>query len=102
MEKDRESLSPRLRGSKLDDWIEKWIEDNLDQKQKMTQGSLIASRFKQGKLAIPLWVIDRMSTIRDRIFPSQSALDKWLSEQDFPPAIFEKIQSGDSSNQKNG
>lgn len=94
VEKDRESLSPRLRGSKLDNWIEKWIEDNLDQKQKMTQGSLIASRFKQGKLAIPLWVIDRMSTIRDRIFPSQSALDKWLSEQGFPPAIFEKFSQG--------
>ena len=68
VEKDRESLSPRLRGSKLDEWIEQWIEENLDQRQKMTQGSLIASRFKQGKLAIPLWVIDRMFTIRDRIF----------------------------------
>ena len=83
VEKDRESLSPRLRGTKLDEWVEKWIEDNLDQKQKMTQGSLIASRFKQGKLAIPLWVIDRMFTIRDRVFPSQEALDEWLNEQKF-------------------
>ena len=91
VEKDRESLSPRLRGSKLDEWIERWIEDNLDQKQKMTQGSLIASRFKQGKMAIPLWVIDRMFTIRDRVFPSQEALDEWLNEQKFPPHIREKI-----------
>ena len=94
VEKDRESLSPRLRGTKLDEWVEKWIEDNLDQKQKMTQGSLIASRFKQGKLAIPLWVIDRMFTIRDRVFPSQEALDEWLNEQKFPPQVREKISQG--------
>ncbi|MEC7800057.1 MAG: PQQ-binding-like beta-propeller repeat protein [Verrucomicrobiota bacterium] len=94
VERDRESLSPRLRGSKLDQWIEKWIEDNLDQKQKMTQGSLITSRFKKGKLAIPLWVIDRMFTIRDRVFPSQGALDQWLQEQNFPPEIREKISQG--------
>jgi len=94
VEKDRESLSPRLRGSKLDEWIEKWIEENLDQKQKMTQGSLIASRFKQGKLAIPLWVIDRMFTIRDRIFSSQGALDEWLNEQQFPSTVRERISQG--------
>ena len=91
VEKDRESLSPRLRGSKLDQWIEKWIDDNLDQKQKMTQGSLITSRFKQGRLATPLWVIDRMFTIRDHVFPSQEALDQWLQEQKFPPEIRERI-----------
>ena len=94
VEKDRESLSPRLRGSKLDEWIAKWIEDNLDQKQKMTQGSLIASRFKQGKLAIPLWVIDRMFKIRDQVFTSQGSLDEWLQKQKFPPEIREKISQG--------
>ena len=46
-EKARLNLSPRLRGSSLDKWIENWIDENLDQKQKMTQGSLLASRFKK-------------------------------------------------------
>ena len=32
-EADRLSLSPRLRGSKLDEWIAQWIEENLDKKQ---------------------------------------------------------------------
>ncbi len=90
-EQDRLALSPRLRGSKLDEWIAQWIADHLDRKQKMTQGSLIASRFKQGKLAIPLWVIDRIFTIRDRVFPTQNALDQWLGKQDFPEEIREKI-----------
>ena len=91
VEKDRLSLSPRLRGAKLDEWIDNWIEQHLDQKQKMTQGALLASRFKQGKLATPLWVIDRMFKIRDRIFPSQAELDKWLNEQEFPENIRNKI-----------
>ena len=90
-EKDRLSLNPRLRGSKLDEWINQWITDNLDQKQKMTQGALITSRFKQGKLAIPLWVIDRMFTIMDRVFASQREFDQWLGEQGFPDKIREKI-----------
>jgi hypothetical protein len=90
-EKDRLSLNPRLRGSKLDEWINQWIVENLDQKQKMTQGALITSRFKQGKLAIPLWVIDRMFTIMDRVFASQKEFDQWLDEQGFPEQIRERI-----------
>ena len=90
-EKDRLSLNPRLRGSKLDEWINQWIGENLNQKQKMTQGALITSRFKQGKLAIPLWVIDRMFTIMNRVFASQREFDQWLGEQGFPDEIREKI-----------
>ncbi|OUU40287.1 MAG: hypothetical protein CBC16_06400, partial [Verrucomicrobia bacterium TMED56] len=93
-ERDRLSLSPRLRGSKLDKWIDDWIESNLDQKQKMTQGSLIASRFKQGKLAIPISVIDRMFSIKDRVFPSDKALEEWLNQQNFSPGIISKFSEG--------
>ena len=82
-EKDRMSLSPRLRGSKLDQWIEEWINENLDQKQRMTQASLIASRFKKGKLAMSLEVIDKLFSIKDRVFPNQEALDDWIAEQKF-------------------
>ena len=30
MEKTRTNLSPRLRGTKLDEWAKKWIDENLD------------------------------------------------------------------------
>ena len=33
-EMDRLSLNPRLRGSKLEAWIDQWIENHLDQRQK--------------------------------------------------------------------
>ena len=80
-ETDRMNLSPRLRGSKLEEWIEQWLDRNLDQKQLMTQGSLLASRFKQGKLAIPLEAIDRLFAIKDQVFADQRALDEWIGKQ---------------------
>ena len=88
------SLSPRLRGSKLDQWIEEWINENLDQKQRMTQGSLIASRFKKGKLAMSLGVIDKLFSIKDRVFPNQEALDDWIAEQKFDQDTSELISQG--------
>ena len=90
-EKARLNLSPRLRGTKLDEWIEEWIDENLDQKQKMTQGSLLASRFKKGKLAFDLSDIDLLFSAKDRVFPSQRALDQWLEEKPFSPGMREKI-----------
>jgi len=34
-EADRLSLSPRLRGTALDEWIKAWMDANMDQKQKL-------------------------------------------------------------------
>ena len=93
-ETDRMNLSPRLRGSKLEEWIEQWLDRNLDQKQLMTQGSLLASRFKQGKLAMPLEAIDRLFAIKDQVFADQRALDEWIGKQGFSPELAEKISQG--------
>ena len=94
VEKERLNLSPRLRGSKLDKWIEQWLAQNLDQKQRMTQGSLLVSRFKQGKLAMPVDAIDRLFSIKDQVFPNQKALDDWIGKQGFSPELAEKISQG--------
>jgi outer membrane protein assembly factor BamB len=90
-EKARLGLSPRLRGSNLDKWIENWIEENLDQRQKMTQGSLLTSRFKKGKLAFNLSDVDLLFSAKDKVFPSQAALDQWLEKQPFSHGMRDKI-----------
>ena len=99
-EKARLNLSPRLRGSSLDKWIENWIDENLDQKQKMTQGSLLASRFKKGKLAFDLSDVDLLFSAKDRVFPNQEALDEWLEKQPFSPGMREKISQAVPHTQK--
>ena len=71
-EMDRLSLNPRLRGSKLEAWIDQWIENHLDQRQKMVQGDLIAARFKQGKLALPIEVIEKLHSVKNQTFPAKT------------------------------
>lgn len=90
-EKDRMSLSPRLRGSMLDEWINNWIEQNLDKKQKLVLSDLIASRFKKGRLALPIDVINKLFEVKNKVFQSQGALDDWLDNQGFSEEIKEKV-----------
>ena len=90
-ERDRLSLNPRLRGTKLDQWIDQWLEAHLDPRQKMVQGDLLASRFRQGKLALPVEVIKRLHAMKNKPFRSQSHLDEWLGKQGFDQGLVEKI-----------
>jgi len=61
MEAARENL-PKLRGAKLDEWIEQWNKENLDPSQQIALGSWVASRFKAGKTAIPLKWLDKVAS----------------------------------------
>lgn len=90
----RISLNPRLRGSKLEDWINDWIKKNLSVKEALSLGDLLASRFKKGKLAIPISTINRMHEMKNTVFPSQQALDQWLDQENFSEEIKERISQG--------
>ena len=91
MEADRMSLSPRLRGGKLDEWIANWRSENLDKKQDQVLGSWIESRFKKGKAAFPISVLDRLNQIRKRRFANQEEMEAWVKAQDFGEDLNEKI-----------
>ena len=54
MEKARTRLTPRMRGSKLDDCAKKWFDDHFDEKQILLYGDYVASRFKKGSTAFPI------------------------------------------------
>ena len=56
----------------------------------MTQGSLLASRFKENSPSI-YPAIDLLFSAKDRVFPNQEALDEWLEKQPFSPGMREKI-----------
>lgn len=93
-EESRLSLNPRLRGTKLDDWINNWVQQNLSTKQALTMGSLLASRFKKGKLAMPISAINRLHEIKNKTFPNQKSLDQWLDQQNFNDETKEKVSQG--------
>ena len=90
-EADRMSLSPRLRGAKLDEWIQKWIDQNLNHKQKLVLSDLIASRFKKGKLAMPVEVINKLFEVKNKVFANQQSLTNWLNGQGFSEEIKQKV-----------
>ena len=83
MEKARMELNPRFRGSKLDDWIDVWLKDNLDKKQQSTIGSWVKSRFKKGKGAIAYKDLKKVSKKSGTIFENEAALRKWIETEGF-------------------
>ncbi len=91
MEKARLSLSPRLRGSKLDEWVERWVDDHLDAKQKLLYGDYIASRFRKGPSAFPIDATNKLYAIKDKVFPDERAFQAWLDEQGFEESVRGRI-----------
>ncbi|MBR91159.1 MAG: hypothetical protein CMO66_07870 [Verrucomicrobiales bacterium] len=83
MEKDRMGLSRRLRGEKLQTWIDDWIEKNLNKEQKQVLGSWIASRFKKGPAAIAIKDLQKLAKMRTHRFEDDAAFKKWLGNQGF-------------------
>ncbi|MCH2379744.1 MAG: hypothetical protein MK236_10030, partial [Pedosphaera sp.] len=91
MEKARMGLSPRLRGEKLSQWIDKWVEENLDKFQKERHASWIGSRFKKGRLAMPYSDLRRLGMKNGHVFPSDRAFRKWLDDEDFSDLVKQQI-----------
>jgi outer membrane protein assembly factor BamB len=91
MENDRLNLSRRLRGEALEEWAQKWVDDNIDEKTKLSLGGWIISRFKKGPSAIPLSVYATLGTASKEVFPSQAAMEAWVNAQNFEPAIRDQI-----------
>ena len=91
MEDTRLSLSPTLRGKKLDDFAKEWVEANLDKKQRQLYSGFVEKRFKKGPLAIPLEVLDKLAGQQQRVFASDGELRAWLDEQKFSADVQKQI-----------
>lgn len=83
METARLGLSPRLRGGKLDEWANEWVEQNFNKKQKETLGSWAVSRFKKGKAALSIETLERLDQISKRRFANEAEMLGWIAEQNF-------------------
>ena len=87
IEMTRDSLPPGLRGAKLDEFIQKFIEENLDKKQRQLFSGFISSRFRKGKLAIPLADYEKLLTRIEKPFSSQMEFERWVGEQGFADPV---------------
>ncbi len=91
MEADREALSPQLRGKKLDEYIEQWIEANLNKRQKQLMSGFVSGRFKKGKLAIPLEDYAKLNAMEDKPFATEAAFKKWLDDEGFADHVKQQV-----------
>lgn len=91
MEAARESLGPRLRGTKLDEWIAAWNKENLTPEQNISLASWVASRFKAGASAIPMKWLNKIASKANKPFPTPQAFKDWLEAEGFPPDFKQKV-----------
>ena len=91
LEETRAGLAPTLRGAKLDEFSRKWVEENLDAKQKQLYSGFVANRFKKGALALPLDVLDELDRNKDTVFPSEAAMHGWLESKGWPERVRQEI-----------
>ena len=91
MEKARIELSPRLRGSKLDEWIEKWLDENLTEQENLHYSGFVKDRFKKGKLAIPLDVLDAIAAKKDEVFPDHDNFVKWVKSNNWSEELSQRV-----------
>jgi len=91
MEEARLNINPRLRGGKLDEWAEKWVNENLDEKQRLSLGSWVIGRFKKGKTAISIADFKKLATVKSKEFASQEEVEKWVKSQGFEPDVEKRI-----------
>ncbi len=91
LEQARSSLPPTLRGSKLDEFSRKWVEENLDAKQKQLYSGFVANRFKKGALALPLDVLEALDQNKDTVFPTEAAMRAWLESKGWSDRVREEI-----------
>ncbi len=91
MEDARLNLNPRLRGGKLDEWAENWVNEHLDEKQRIPLGSWVISRFKKGKTAFSMADFKKLEAIRNKTFDNQAALETWVNSQGFDETTAQRI-----------
>jgi outer membrane protein assembly factor BamB len=81
IEKTRESLPPTLRGKKLEEFTDKFVEENFDKKQRQLYHGWLSKRFSKGKFALPLAVLDALDKNKEQVFPSEAGMKAWLDAQ---------------------
>ncbi len=91
LEEARLGLSARLRGDKLDEWIQQWLQENMTEKERIALGSWAASRFKAGRTALPLAELDKVAKRQNKPFPNAEAFRQWLEEEAFSQPVKDKL-----------
>ena len=86
---ERKGLKDR---KEIENWINTWLTANVPEEQKRYRGTAQA-RLRAGESALPLDVLAKLNTVRDKPFPNQDAFEAWLKENQIPEEHHKGIRS---------
>lgn len=90
LEEARKNQPARLRGDALEEWARKWVKDNFSAEQNLILGSWAIQRFKQGKAAIDVGLLEKINQRVGKPFANIEELLAW-AEEEFPPEVRERL-----------
>ncbi len=93
IEKTRESLPPTLRGKKLEEFAQKFAEENFDVKQRQLYTGWLTKRFTKGKFALPLEALEALDANKEHVFASEAEMKAWLVAQGWSEEVRQEIVS---------
>lgn len=82
---------PKLRGTKMDEWMLAWRKANLTPKEDVSLGKWVESRFKAGATALPLEEIARVAKREGKPFVSADEFKQWMEEETLSPPVKDKL-----------
>jgi outer membrane protein assembly factor BamB len=91
MEEARLGLSGRVRGEALETFVDEWVEANLTEKEKLSVASWIRSRFRQGRAALPLEDLAKVSKRQGKPFANADEFRAWMDEAELSEPTKEKL-----------
>jgi outer membrane protein assembly factor BamB len=90
MEDARKNMKAGLRGAALEEWSKQWVNENFSEEQKLVLGSWAEQRFKQGKNALDVEILDKVAARQNKPFADAGELVAWVNAE-FPEAVRERI-----------
>lgn len=82
---------PKLRGSKMDEWMLEWRKANLTPKEDISLGKWVESRFKAGVTALPLEEIAKVAKREGKPFANADEFKKWMDEEKLSQPVKDKL-----------
>lgn len=90
LEDARKNLPARLRGEALEEWAKQWVKDNFSPEQSLVLSSWTIQRFKQGRAALDVEVLEKVNQRVGKPFASVEELVEW-AKAEFTPEVQERI-----------
>lgn len=91
LERARTEQAPRLRGDRLEAFIEEWMEEHLTEEQRLQWNWWIVPRIRAGRSALSLEVIASLNSKRDHAFGSVDDLRAWMTEEGFDDEVQNRV-----------